>query len=74
MKRIIETKLAKEQLNRRLSVHVTKTINIGNFESIKIGASLSQDISDSDDSDDKYNEFFDEVLFQINRVKKDLKL
>lgn len=54
-----------QNLNRRISVSMTKTINIGNYESIKLHAGLSIDIADTADLDDEYNDAFDEVTKQV---------
>jgi|JFJP01.1.fsa_nt_gi hypothetical protein len=52
--------------SRKVSVAVSRTISLGNYESIKIHASLSADISDLDDDLDlAYEELFDECTKQL---------
>ena len=51
--------------NQRLSVGVSKTVNTGDYESLKIHCGLSVDIPDDMDVDDAYNDLFDEVSKQV---------
>ncbi len=51
--------------NRRLTVGVSKTINTGNYESMKIHAGLSVDIANKADIDTAYNHIFEECTKQI---------
>jgi len=51
--------------NRRLTVGISKTINTGNYESIKIHAGLSVDIKNKDNVDDAYNNLFEECTKQV---------
>lgn len=50
---------------RRLSVGVSKTINLGNYESIKVHTGISVDINDRSDVDRAYNELFEECTKQV---------
>lgn len=46
--------------NRRLSVQVSKTINTGNYESLKLQVGIEADISDSAELENEY-----EILWDI---------
>jgi len=50
---------------RRLEVSVGKTINTGNYESVKIHVGLSCDVSNTTDLDEAYEEMFEECGKQI---------
>ena len=50
---------------RRLSVGISKTINLGNYESIKVHTGISVDINDRSDVDRAYNELFEECTKQV---------
>lgn len=58
--------------NRRLSVEISKTINLGNFESIKVHAGISVDIEDSADQDESYNDLFEEVTQQVLQYEEEI--
>jgi hypothetical protein len=51
--------------NRRVEVGVSKTINLGNYESMKIHAGYSADIENEADLDEAYTELFEECAKQI---------
>jgi hypothetical protein len=51
--------------NQRLTVGVSKTINTGNYESMKIHAGYSADIEDGANLDEAYTELFEECTKQI---------
>ena len=51
--------------NRRLTVGVSKTINTGNYESMKIHSGLSVDIENEADIDKAYTLVFDECTKQL---------
>ena len=50
---------------RRLEVSIGKTINLGNYESIKIHVGLAYDISNTADLDEAYDELFEECSKQL---------
>lgn len=58
--------------NQRLSVGVARTINLGNYESVKLSAMLTEDIPEGADLDKEYSRLWDECLNQIEVVKGDL--
>lgn len=58
--------------NRRITAIYSRTYSIGDFESMKLGAIVTQDISDQEDSDKIYAEMFDDVLQQVTRVAQDV--
>ncbi|RLI66882.1 MAG: hypothetical protein DRO67_00470 [Candidatus Asgardarchaeum californiense] len=51
--------------NRRLTVGISKTINLGNYESIKVHTGIAVDISNSADVDEAYNDLFEECTGQV---------
>ena len=51
--------------NRRIEVSIVKTINLGNYESLRIGANYSCDISDGDNLYDEYENAWIYVKEQI---------
>ena len=51
--------------NRRLTVGVSRTINTGDYESIKIHAGISVDVHDRAEANEAYLELFDEMTKQI---------
>lgn len=48
-------------INRRISISVSKTINLGNYESAKIQVGLEADISDGVDLKKAYDQMYEEV-------------
>ncbi len=50
---------------RELTVAISKTVNTGNYESMKIHAGLSAEIRDSADIDEAYNELYEECTKQV---------
>ena len=51
--------------NRRLTVGISKTINTGNYESMKIHSGISVDVKDKTDLDEAYNELFEDCTKQL---------
>ena len=51
--------------NRRLTVGVSRTINTGSYESIKIHSGISVDVQDRAEANEAYLELFDEMTKQI---------
>jgi len=47
--------------NRRIEVNIGKTVNFGDFESIKISIGLSEDIQDKDNLDESFDKICEEV-------------
>ena len=58
--------------NRRIQVGISKTVNTGNYESMKINAGIEIDISDDDDLDYAYNELFEECTKQVLKYEYDI--
>lgn len=62
--------------NRRITVSVSKTFNLGNYESLKVSAELSADIQNTEDLNDAYSVLFDQCVGQIiankNKVQGEL--
>ena len=58
--------------NRRIEVSMTRTVNLGNYESVRFQAGLSQDISDDIELDDAYEELWDTVIGQVEDMCSDL--
>lgn len=55
-----------DQLKRRIEVNLMRTVNIGNYESVKGGVSLSQNIEDSADEDVVYEALWETVEKQLD--------
>lgn len=55
---------------RNLSVAVTRTINLGNYESVKLFAGLIEDVPVDKDIDREYNRMFDICLAQIQHQEQ----
>jgi len=58
--------------NRRVEVGVSKTINLGNYESMKIHAGISVDVKNNADLDEAYNELFEECTKQILKYEEQI--
>jgi hypothetical protein len=58
--------------DRKLSVGVTKKVNLGNYESFQIHAGVSATISDDAHIDEAYDELWEESLAQLNGLEEDL--
>ena len=65
MKRELQEQTEPTYKNRKVAVSISRTIALGNYESIKIHASLSADITDTMDLDTAYTELFDECTKQL---------
>ena len=55
-------------MNRRISVTISRTINIGNFNSLRVEAGLEQDIEDGSSLQDGYKQLWNNVNAEINRA------
>ena len=51
--------------NRRLTVGISRTINTGNYESIKIHAGISVDVHDRAEANEAYLDLFEEMTGQL---------
>ena len=51
--------------NRRIELSVCKTVNLGDYNSLKIQCSLAQDISDSADLAVEYQDLFESVAQEV---------
>ncbi len=51
--------------NRRVSVGISKTINVGNYESVKVHTGLSADIDNKAYVNEAYMQLFEECTHQI---------
>jgi len=51
--------------NRRIHASIARTISTGDYESVKISASLGFDVNDKVSEDDAFNEAFEEVTKQL---------
>ena len=58
--------------NRRLTVGISKTINTGNYESMKIHTGLAVDIADGADIDEAYNDIFEECTKQLLEYEEEI--
>lgn len=59
--------------NRRIEVSVTRTVNLGNFESLKVQAGYAEDIKQGASIERKYNEAWNLVNYQIdNAIEENL--
>ena len=53
--------------NRRISVIVSKTVNIGNFESMKVQAGIECDIADDENIETAYDDLWDLTNDQLDK-------
>ena len=58
--------------NRRISVGMSKTINTGNYESMRINATLEADIKDTQSLDEAYDDLFEECTEQVLKCEKEI--
>ena len=54
--------------NRRISISITKTINTGNYESLKVSCGLDADIKDDINIDSGYDELYDVVKENLDEL------
>lgn len=60
-----------EVKTRKVSVNITRTINTGNYESIKIGVSLTEDFPVNTDKQQNFDLVYEECRKALQkRVKK----
>ncbi len=59
--------------NRRLDVQITKTINIGNYESVKIQAGYAQDIGEKEEQSEVYNDMFNNVMCELVTLEEEIR-
>jgi hypothetical protein len=57
---------------RKLSVGVTKKINIGNYESLQLHAGLSANIPDGEDPEIAYEEMWEQCLIEVDTLEEEL--
>jgi hypothetical protein len=55
-------------MNRRISVTISRTINMGNFNSLRVEAGLEEDIADGSSVQDGYKNLWNTVNGEINRA------
>ena len=56
--------------NKRIEGSLSKTINLGNYESMKVSVGLSGDIQDSESIREGYRELFKQVELELkSRIK-----
>ncbi|RKZ98181.1 MAG: hypothetical protein DRQ46_02860 [Gammaproteobacteria bacterium] len=58
--------------NRRVVVGISKTINLGNYESMRIHTGMEADINDKADVDEAYNELFEECTKQLLEYEEEI--
>lgn len=58
--------------NRRISVSLSKTTNLGDYESMRVQAGLEADIPDGVSFDRAYNKVFEECTKQLLEYEKDI--
>lgn len=51
--------------NRRIEGALSKTVNLGNYESMKIHVGLSADLIDGENLEDAYDKLFSDVEKQL---------
>jgi len=52
--------------NRRIEISIAKTINLGDFESIKTQVGMSEDIQDKDDLEEEFDRIYEDVEIKLN--------
>lgn len=56
--------------NRRIEGSLSKTINLGNYESMKVSVGLSYDINDKEVLKKCYDKLFEEIEIELHvRIK-----
>jgi hypothetical protein len=64
-------------MSKRISVNVARTVNLGNYESLKVQAGAEVDIPDSADSNEEFvslwTEAYDQVYYAIESELKSSK-
>lgn len=55
-------------MNRRISVTISRTINMGNFNSLRVEAGLEEDVADGASLQDAYKDQWNTVNKEINRA------
>jgi len=58
--------------NRRIEISIGKTINLGDYESIKIQVGLLQDIQDKDDLEEEFDRIYEDVEIKLNEYCEQL--
>ena len=58
--------------NRRITVSVGRTINMGDFNSFRVDTQLAADISDEANIDDAYRDLFDEASCQLVQYENEI--
>jgi len=57
---------------KRLTVGISKTINTGNYESVKLHTGLSMNVKDGTDLDKVYHDMFDECTKHLLEYESDI--
>lgn len=55
--------------NRRIEVRMGQTVNMGNYESMRIDVGLACDIHNDEDLDEAYDELFEQCAKQVEDYK-----
>lgn len=58
--------------NRRIGVVISRTVNLGNYESAKVQASIEADIPNDVDAEDLYVELWSEVQEEVGAKIKEI--
>lgn len=58
----------KNKFGRTLSVSISRTINMGNYNSLKVEAGLSQEIAYDSNQDQTYKQMWNDCNKEINRA------
>jgi hypothetical protein len=56
--------------NRRIEVTLSRTINLGNYESFKTQVGLTVDVPDNEDLQEAYSEVYSIVSEQLNKMSE----
>ena len=66
VQRIVERYRGK--FGRTLTVHLSRTINMGNYNSLKVEAGLSQEIAHDTNQDATYKQMWNDCNKEVNRA------
>ena len=58
--------------NRRVEIQIGKTINLGDFESVRVDIGLSEDISEKDILEDSFDSVFEDVNVKLDEYCEEL--
>jgi len=58
--------------NRRMEISISKTVNLGDFENVKVYIGLEQDIQDKDSLNERLDIIFKDVEIKLSEYCEEL--